>query len=286
MTERKNEITEESVKKANIIYHSALSEKYNEQQPHFRPENVERVDKLLRGFAEKAGNNLFLDIACGTGFMLEIAKRHFDCCIGVDNCEDMLKKAKDILSKEISEGKIILRLSDASNVAFSDGMFDVCSIHGSLHHFFELEPVLREAYRVLKEGGIFYADQDPNYYFFKDIEAIKDSSDHSNIILREVSAITEVAEKYEKEFELDKEITRLAEFQKLFRGGMKKEVIEEILKKVGFSQVNVNYRWYLGQSYVHHQLSPELAESIDKYLRMCLPLSRNLFKYFYIVAVK
>lgn len=284
MTERENEITEENVKKANIIYHSALSEKYNEQQPHFRPENVERIDKLLRGFAEKAGDKRFLDIACGTGFMLGIAKRYFDCCIGVDNCDDMLKKAEETFPREISEGKIILRLSDATDIPFKE--FNVCSIHGSLHHFFELEPVLREVYRVLRKGGIFYADQDPNFYFFKDIEAIKDSSEHSNIVLREVSAITGVTEKYEEEFGLAREVTSLAEFQRFVKGGMKKEIVEEILKNVGFSQVSVTYRWYLGQGYVYHQLSPELAESIEEYLRMCLPLSRNLFKYFYIVAVK
>lgn len=286
-------MTKENVRKANISYHSALSESYNEKQPHFRPENVERVDKLLRGFAEKAGNKSFLDIASGTGFMLGIAKRYFDSCIGIDNCEDMLKKAEETFSREISEGKIILRLSDASDIPFSNEAFNVCSIHGSLHHFFKLEPVLREAYRLLKEGGIFYADQDPNYHFFKDIEDIKNPnagsfipSDYSHIVLREVSAITEVVEKYEEEFGLDEEIINLAEFQRFAKGGMKKEAVEEILKKVGFSQVSVTYRWYLGQGYVYHQLSPELAESIEEYLRMCLPLSRNLFKYFYIVAVK
>ena len=278
----------EKVIGANIAYHTALSESYNEQQPHFRPENQERVNKLLRGFAEAAGDARFLDIACGTGFMLGIAERHFGHCVGVDNCEAVLDKAREAFSKEISEGKIALRLLDASEtIPLESESFNVCSIHGSLHHFFKLEPVLREAYRLLKEGGIFYADQDPNYYFVKDVQAIKNpNAEHSDIVLREVNAIPAIMEAYKKDFGLDEETINLAEFQSLVKGGMKAEVVEEILKKVGFSQVSVTYRWYLGQGYVLHQLAPGLAESIDEYLRMCLPLSRNLFKYFYIVAVK
>ena len=278
----------EKVIGANIAYHTALSESYNEQQPHFRPENQERVDKLLRGFAEDAGDARFLDIACGTGFMLGIAKRHFGHCVGVDICEAVLEKAREALSKEISEGKITLHLSDASGtIPLESESFNVCSIHGSLHHFFNLESVLREAYRLLKEGGTFYADQDPNYYFLKDINAIKNPhAEHSNIVLREVNAIPAIMKAYKKDFGLDEETISLAEFQGLTKGGMKKEAVEEILKRVGFSHVSITYRWYLGQGYVLHQLAPGLAESIDEYLRMCLPLSRNLFKYFYIVAVK
>ena len=278
----------EKVISANIAYHTAISESYNEQQPHFRSENQERVDKLLRGFAEKAGGARFLDIACGTGFMLGIAKRHFGHCVGIDNCEAVLEKARETLSKEISEEKITLYLSDASKVIpLESESFNVCSIHGSLHHFFELEPVLKEAYRLLKEGGIFYADQDPNYYFLKGVEVIKNlNAEHSDIVLREVNAVPAIIENHRRDFGLDEETVSLAEFQSLVKGGMKKEAVEEILKKVGFSQISVTYRWYLGQGYVLHQLSPGLAESIDEYLRMCLPLSRNLFKYFYIVAVK
>jgi len=220
--------------------------------------------------------------------MLGIAKRHFGHCVGVDNCEAVLEKAREALSKEISEDKIALHFADASEtIPLESGSFNVCSIHGSLHHFFKLEPVLKEAYRLLKEGGIFYADQDPNYYFVKDIQAIKNpTTEHSDIVLREVNAIPAIIENYKKDFGLDEETITHAEFQSLVKGGMKKEAVEATLKKVGFSQISVTYRWYLGQGYVLHQLAPGLAESIDEYLRMCLPLSRNLFKYFYILAVK
>lgn len=283
----------EKVKRANIVYHTVLSESYNQQQPYFRPENLERVDKLVHSFIEKSGTNFILDVACGTGFMLGIAKKYFDYCIGFDITPAMLRKAKENFCKEIAVGKIILCLSDAYNMPFRDGIFNVCSIYSSLHHFSKLEPVFRETFRMLKNGGIFYSDEDPNFYFFRDLKVLNDminnnnqqTKNYSNILKKEINSVNKVDREIKIQYGINEKTTSFAEYQKLVKGGMKKKSLEKILKKIGFNEVDSKYRWYLGQGeYIHK--SPEVSNLIDQYLRTNLPFSKNFFKYFYIIATK
>ena len=283
----------DKVKRANIVYHTVLSESYNQQQPYFRPENLERVDKLVHSFIEKTGNNFILDVACGTGFMLGIAKKYFDYCIGFDITPAMLRKAKENFSKEIAVGQIILCLSDAYNVPFRDGIFNVCSIYSSLHHFSILEPVFQEIFRLLKNGGLFYSDEDPNFYFFRDLKVLNDMinnndqqmKNYSNILKKEINSVNKVDREIKIKYGLNEKTTAFAEYQKLVKGGMKKKSLEKMLKKIGFNEVDSKYRWYLGQGeYIHK--SPEYSNLIDQYLRINLPFSKNFFKYFYIIATK
>ena len=276
-------VLSKEVIKANIAFHTALSESYNSLQPFFRPENVERVDKLLCSFVETTGNNLFLDVACGTGFMLGIAYSHFDFCVGLDITPGMLTEARKTLP---DKKNILLCLADANYMPFRDKLFDLCSIYGSLHHFAVLEPSLREVYRLLKGGGIFYSDQDPNFYCFRDLKALKDVSVNSSILMREIDAVNRVDVRLKEKYGIDERTTRFAEFQKLIKSGLKKEVLDNTLKKIGFKEINSQYRWYLGQGHHLHHVSADFANSVEEYLRSCLPLSKNLFKYFYITASK
>lgn len=265
-------MTEREVVKANIIYHTAMSETYNEYQPYFKQENVDRVKLQMQNFAEKAGRNLLLDIACGTGFMLDVAQKHFDYRVGVDVTPAMLRKAKEVSP--------FLCIGDVGNLPFRDGIFNVCSLYSSLHHFFTLEPTLQEVYRLLVKGGILYADEEPNFYFFRNFRDLKGDSHSSAIVAREIQAINMVSKKIKRDFGINEEITKSAEIQKLVKGGMKKELMEMILNEIGFEEVNVEYRWFLGQSRVQD------GDIIEEYLRMCLPLSKNLFKYLKITATK
>ena len=55
---------------ANIQVHSAMADKYNEVEPHFRSESVERVKSILDDINKNHNISKALDLGCGTGFMI------------------------------------------------------------------------------------------------------------------------------------------------------------------------------------------------------------------------
>src|SRR5688572_19404058 len=78
--------------RANIDVHSRMADSYNTAEPHFRPENQAKVRKLLEDLRRRSGNNRLLDLGCGTGFILGLAKDLFEELHGVDVTQAMLDK--------------------------------------------------------------------------------------------------------------------------------------------------------------------------------------------------
>ena len=101
---------------------------------------------------------------------------------------------------------------------------------------------------------------------------------------REVSAILEVYEKIGEDKGVDPNIVKMAEYQKIM-GGMHAEELYKMFCQTGFSKVNIEYYWFLGQAKIMHQ-SADLTQKIQSYLHSILPLSKHLFKYFRIEAWK
>src|SRR6476646_9891234 len=83
-----------SVIHANQQLHGALAHAYNTSEPHFRPENVAHVErKLQKLFSETAALRM-LDLGCGTGFVIDIAKKYVKKIDGVDVTQDMLDRVE------------------------------------------------------------------------------------------------------------------------------------------------------------------------------------------------
>ena len=93
-----------------------------------------------------------LDIACGTGTLLEeIARRRpgADARIaGVDLSPGMLAQARGKLTP-----RAIVVAGDAARLPFRAGAFEVAVSASALHHWCDPGAVLREARRVLQPGG-------------------------------------------------------------------------------------------------------------------------------------
>jgi len=93
-----------------------------------------------------------LDIACGTGTLLEeIARRRTraDARIaGVDLSLGMLTQARRKL-----DPRAIVVAGDATRLPFRSGAFEVAVSVSALHHWRDPGAVLREARRVLHPGG-------------------------------------------------------------------------------------------------------------------------------------
>ena len=77
---------------ANQTLHTVLASSYNETEPHFRPENVAHVDRQLKKIANATNARRLLDLGCGTGFIINIAKKYVKEIDGVDVTEAMLQR--------------------------------------------------------------------------------------------------------------------------------------------------------------------------------------------------
>jgi ubiquinone/menaquinone biosynthesis C-methylase UbiE len=99
-----------------------------------------------------------LDVGTGSGFALDVAERFLVDAelVGCDVSTDML----DLARRRHPRRELVL-LSDA-RLPFEDRRFDVVLFVSSLHHVFDPFVLLRDAARVLDDGGEIYVAQEPN----------------------------------------------------------------------------------------------------------------------------
>jgi SAM-dependent methyltransferase len=268
------------VRDANILVHSRMAAQYNEREPHFRPENTATVRGRLQALRAEFGGRL-LDVGCGTGFIINIAADLFDDVKGIDLTPAMLERVPRRPNVQVYCG-------DAASLPFGAGDFDVVSAYSFLHHLQDLEPVLREAHRVLCPGGCLYADLEPNRHFWQNVMAVRDAVRPSNSALArdEVASVLHTGERVEEEYGIPTEVFDLAEYNKSITGGIEPDEFEALTRRVGFSQVETTYEWYAGQGKILHGVSAQAAATVDDYLRQALPLSRGLYKYLRFRAIK
>ncbi|MFC4008092.1 class I SAM-dependent methyltransferase [Nonomuraea purpurea] len=97
-----------------------------------------------------AGGTL-LDIACGTGLVSrELAGRGLRV-LGVDASQGMAR---------IAAGRVDVVLGDGRALPVRDGAFDAVAVIWLLHLLDDARPVIAEAARVLRPGGVFVTTVD------------------------------------------------------------------------------------------------------------------------------
>ncbi|MBU0664946.1 MAG: methyltransferase domain-containing protein [Proteobacteria bacterium] len=276
-------ITKAQVLQANIDLHTKLAAVYRETEPHYRPENRDRVENILKHLAKTVGNGSLLDIGCGMGFIIDIAKLHFRRIIGIDITEAMLER----VNCESESCDISLQVAEIEHMLFPDEAFEVVTAYAVIHHLHELKPAFAEVFRVLKPGGVFYTDTDPNYYFWEALRNLPEGEKFSSIVQREYDAVRHKDRELEEKFGILPEILNMAETLKHDSGGFKAEDLKTLLKNIGFSKVNIFYEWFVGEGHViHSEDTKDCAEQIRSLLYKQLPLTKHLFKYLRIVAYK
>lgn len=268
--------SKQQVVNANIKLHTTLANEYKGTEPHYRPENIERVKNILINLQQQTNGSKLLDIGCGMGFIIDIAKDYFDYINGVDITPAMINK----VNTEHNNCKISLDLADTASLPFEDNTFDVCTAHALLHHLDEITPTLKEVFRVLKPGGIFYSDLDPNYYFWKYINDLPENINYNEVITREIQAVKYKDLEFAKEFNIEKDLLYSAEHLKHVQGGFKEEDIIDTCNNIGFNSTSIRYEWFLGEGkYLHDPLTSNSIDTLRLYLKEILPLSRHLYKY-------
>jgi SAM-dependent methyltransferase len=279
------EVTREDVLRANVYIHTSLIDLYDDQ-PHFRPENKAKVAAILQGLRAQAdpivqGKSRLLDMGCGTGFLLGLAAPVFDELHGVDITPAMLEKV------DTSSGRITLHCGPVEETPFEAESFDVVTAYSFMDHLYDLRPFLTEVFRVLKPGGVFYADQNANRAFWQAVGRLDGPLEsYSPIVRREMTAGLRSEEEYAKQRDIDTESFRIAEYIKTQENGIDAAEVLALAREIGFSQATARPDWYLGQGKVMHQQSPADAEVVEAWLREAAPLTDHLFKYLRFDLVK
>jgi ubiquinone/menaquinone biosynthesis C-methylase UbiE len=277
----------QEVIKANIAVHSRLASSYETTEPHFRPENVDIVDSWLKEVTAATNAHKLLDLGCGTGFIINIAKRHVRHIVGVDVTRAMLDRVDTS-----GDATIELHEHDTGTFPVEPGSFDVVTAYSFLHHLYDITPTLATAAKALKKNGRFYADLEPNYYFWDAITKLDGNGSYDPIVQREIDAVAHKDEQIANQYGIAKEVFNDAEYGKTATGGFKEETLREQLMKAGFSSVAFHYYWYLGQAFFTNEEGKpreeriKNAKMVDTILQRLMPLSRQLYKYVGFVAIK
>jgi ubiquinone/menaquinone biosynthesis C-methylase UbiE len=275
--------TRQRVVSANIAVHTRMADSYNQNEPHFRPENRAKVRKVLEEIKARAkGAEKLLDLGCGTGFVIDLAKDLFREVHGVDVTQAMLDKV------DRSSGNITLHKALAEEVPLPDASFDVVTAYSFIHHTADYWAVLREARRLLRPGGVLYVDLEPNKLFWERMEKLsaKDVAGCSAMFKKAWGSVVETDAKVEAEFGIPQATFRDAEFSKAILGGVDAREVERRAGELGFSRCEVRFEWFLGQGDVMHGQSFEIAGKIEDYLRAAAPLTDHLFKYVRVILTK
>jgi ubiquinone/menaquinone biosynthesis C-methylase UbiE len=101
-----------------------------------------------------------LDVGCGPGTTAcMIAQEYESQIVGVDFSEQMIVKAEDKALKLGLKSNIRFQVADATELPFGDGRFDVVIFESVLTAIDDKISAMKEAYRVVKTGGIIAANE-------------------------------------------------------------------------------------------------------------------------------
>jgi ubiquinone/menaquinone biosynthesis C-methylase UbiE len=120
---------------------------------------VERHHKLLDLVVKVSGikrNDQILDIGCGTGLLSLKFLNKADCTItAIDSSSQMLKIFREKIEKFNLTKKIHCAEVSAEEMNFKPDQFDIIAATVALHHVKFKEPVIKNIYDYLKDGGRF-----------------------------------------------------------------------------------------------------------------------------------
>jgi 2-polyprenyl-3-methyl-5-hydroxy-6-metoxy-1,4-benzoquinol methylase len=141
-----------------IEYHRKSAAHYEKSViGYYRFYHYHALFPMIRRLVRKTQRPLTLDLGTGSG-IVACYLAQFGCRVhAIDHSPEMLAIAKD---RAASMGvQVDFELADAETLKFPDAYFDAVTINAVLHHLADYRPMLREAVRVLKPGGILYVSE-------------------------------------------------------------------------------------------------------------------------------
>ena len=118
---------------------------------------VEEYASIVERFFIGVESKVVLDVGCGAGVSSLVAARKGLKVIGFDLSPNLVKQAVALAGEE-KDASPRFFVGDAEHMAIADESCDICFFGGLLHHFSrDYTQVIKEAYRVLKQGGCLVA---------------------------------------------------------------------------------------------------------------------------------
>lgn len=134
----------------------SYSEKADTQGKLFEMVKVKFLEKVIGFRTYNLKPVTSLEVGCGSAFVsLYFSKRGFEATC-LDTSQEILKVAEKNFKQQGQAGKFVL--GSAEKLPFKDHSFDIVMSFGLLEHFTCPDKAIFEMVRVLKEGGIFFAD--------------------------------------------------------------------------------------------------------------------------------
>jgi len=114
------------------------------------------VKKYYKDYFQRLNGGTFLEIGCGNGTGAKIIKKCFSPkkIVATDLDPFMINVAK----RNVHDPLIIFETGDATKLKYQTGQFDGVFVFDALHHIPgpQWQDCLKEIYRVLKPGGLFF----------------------------------------------------------------------------------------------------------------------------------
>ena len=119
--------------------------------------NIEANSLLEMGGRMSGG--IALEVGCGQGVGVEIILNHFgaDRVDAFDLDHRMVTRAQKRLKKYAD--RVNCFVGDVTEISAQDNYYDAVFDFGIIHHVPNWRKALEEVFRVLKPGGIFYAEE-------------------------------------------------------------------------------------------------------------------------------
>jgi len=215
---------EQRVREANRTFYDAIAADYERVDGRRNAYFMAWLARRLRTLRAEIPGGWLLDMGCGSGVVLQCASGSFDRTIGLDISEGILQSCRDKGSA--------LACGDVTSLPFRDASFDAVVCFATLHHILDHGPLLREAYRVLRPGGILYTDHDLSLAFSRYFRAP----------LALYRAVFSASRRYRRaDRRLTKELYQLTE---IHEGGVDDQCLHQAAERAGFAQVSLRYHWY------------------------------------------
>src|ERR1041385_7965770 len=211
-------VTAQEVKRANLaVYNRKTVESYEENRSIFNPRRQEAIRGVLRELHSRTGGEDLLDLGCGSGNLLRLARQVFGSVVGLDLAWKLLAGARR------TSGVPLLASGDVERLPFEGECFDVITLYAVLHHILDPRATFSEAYRCLRPGGYLYTDHDPTWHFHRFY--------HLYYRLR-----------YRGRPGFGSDDEEIAEVHNTQGGGLNPERLASTLRDAGFREVEIRYR--------------------------------------------
>lgn len=118
-----------------------------------------KILDFMQGKIKDRKGTTIIDMGCGSGAFTSYLSEGYpqSHVVGLDISTGCIKRArKDFPGLDFVVG-------DVEKTRFKPNYVDIVWYSGILHHFPDFSKVAKEAFRILKPGGLFFS-YDPNYY--------------------------------------------------------------------------------------------------------------------------